>query len=120
MSIKDVKEILDIPDIEKYLNCIFTFDLYEPGDKDIHYSYWLDDSVCVQINFMLDKHPFLIEGHKKLSDLIMMEGIGYFQMSIGIVKQEWCSEYGCYMTTQSDLFQQHHYRPHCEEEKKQY
>ena len=120
MKTKDVKEILDIPNIEKYLDCIFQFTLYIPGDKNMFYQHWIDENSCVRVDFMIDNHLDLIEGQKKLSDIIIIEDIGYFEMSVGTEKRIWDSNYGCYMTESYKLFQSHFWRPHIKENEKDY
>jgi len=120
MKTKDVDNILDIPNIENWLDEVFTLSCYDiKGDKVLFYECF-KDNVCCDINIYMDKHPFLIEGQKKLSDLIMIENIGMFEMKIGIQTKEWDSEIGFFVGEWVDEFQSNWYRPFLEKSKREY
>ena len=107
---KDVKEILDIPNIEIWLNEVFTLSCYDAGDKLLIYSLEKGGRVC-DVQISLDKHPRLIEGQKKLSDLIIIEDIGMFELDYGVQTKEWDDEIGTWFYRWFEVIQSHWYRP---------
>lgn len=119
MREKDVDNILDIPNIEKWLDVIFTLSCYESGDKVLYYEADINGITC-DVNISLDKDIKLIEGQKKLSDLICLDDIGMFEMQIGTQTKEWDSGLGFYMREWVDEYQSHWFRPFLEKSKREY
>ena len=116
---KDVDNILDIPTIEKWLNKIFTLSCYESGDKVLYYSATVDNDTC-SVEISLKKHQSLISGESKLSDLIRIDHIGMFEMSVGIQEKEWDNSIGYWSIQWIDIFQSHWYRPFLAKEEREY
>ena len=120
MDTKDVDNILDIPNIEQWLDDIFTLSCYDlKGDKVLFYT-CIKDNICCDIIIYMDKHPCLIEGEKKLSDLIMLDDVGLFEMKTGIQTKEWDNEIGFWCGEWIDVFQAHWFRPFLEKSKREY
>ena len=120
MKEKDVDNILDIPNIGKWLDEVFTLSCYDlNGDKILFYT-CLIDGVCCDINIYMDKHPSLVEGEKKLSDLIMLDDVRLFEMKIGIQTKGWDNEIGFWCGEWVNVFQSHWYRPFLSKDKREY
>ena len=120
MKTKDVNNILDIPEIEKHLESIFTLNVYDTSDNLLIYSHQLGDNLHIDISLMVNNTPYLVGGEKKLSDIILIEDIGYFEFNIWIGNKVWCSEYGCYMSYDDDVLQSYCFRPFVTKEDKTY
>lgn len=104
---KDVKNILDIPNIEDYLEVDFHLKIYEVGDKTIIYgSDWgFDGEHTIEIEMI--SNETLIEGYLDLAEMIAhYDDIGFFQFVI--------------YNQDDDIVQAHMYRPHIKESEKQY
>jgi len=79
MNCKDVKKILDIPNIEDYLRTKFELDLYEVGDKTILYKYALPNKHTIWLE--LHSNETLIFGKLDLAGIIAHYDIGFFEWS---------------------------------------
>lgn len=77
MKTKDVKKVLDIPEIENYLQNIFTLELYEVGDRTIIYKSVLPNYHTISIEIISDEK--LIEGKLDLAGIIAHYDILFFQ-----------------------------------------
>lgn len=119
MDTKDVDNILDIPNIENWLDVIFTLACYDAGDRILYYNATVDNVTC-DVNISLDKDQTLISGESKLSDLIMLDDIGMFELKTGIQTKEWDNEVGFWSGEWIDIFQQHWFRPFLEKSKREY
>ena len=75
MEAKDVKKILDIPNIEDYLTDVFMLDLYEVGDKTIIYKTNLPNRHSISIDMHSDES--LILGKLDLAEIIAHYKIGF-------------------------------------------
>ena len=120
---KDVKNILDIPNIEKYLDKMMYLKLYDVGDNTLYYSCDLGNNIKLDINFITkDEKHSLIEGQQKLSNIICSSDyeIVFFEMSVGIVKEEWNEEDGYMAVIDFDYFQMNWFRPLVDEKDKNY
>ena len=107
METKDVKSILNIPNIEDYLQEDFHLVLYEVGDKTIIYeSDWgFDGEHTISIDIISDET--LIEGFLDLAEIIVhYDDVSYFKF---IIRDQ-----------DEQVVQSHHYRPCIEESEKQH
>jgi len=68
MKTKDVKNILDIPNIENYLEKVFELNLYDVGDKTIIYEYKKRNKHTITIDVISDEK--LIIGKQDLASVI--------------------------------------------------
>ena len=50
MKTKDVNNILDIPEIEKHLESIFTLNVYDTSDNLLIYGHQLGDNLHIDIS----------------------------------------------------------------------
>jgi len=76
MTFKDVKKILDIPNIEDHLRTIFELDLYEVGDRTIIYKTTLPNNHKIVIDLNSDES--LILGKQDLAEILTHYDIGFF------------------------------------------
>tara|TARA_R110002020_G_scaffold27_1_gene259 strand:- start:256 stop:624 length:369 start_codon:yes stop_codon:yes gene_type:complete len=122
MDRKDVDNILDIPDIEQFLDNVFTLNIYDFGDKVLYYEYLAPlNGVSCQIAISLDKNPYSIEGKTKLSDLLIIDDVGMIDYTTGIMSHSFYdSEFGCFMSDFSETFQRYWYRPFLNKEEREY
>lgn len=82
---KDVKNILDIPNIEDWLTESFELVFYDVGDKTQYYEVELpiEDQTFVRIDVISDES--LINGVCELADILAQDNIHYFSCSIGTI-----------------------------------
>jgi len=76
MDYKDVKQILDIPNIENYLRTVFELDLYEVGDRTIIYKVKLPNRHSIVID--LNSDETLILGSQDLAEILTHYDISFF------------------------------------------
>ena len=81
MKAKDVDNVLDISNIERFINEFFTLNIYDAGDRVLYYEYKapLNGDSC-DLAISLDKEPTLIEGKTKFSDLLILDNIGMIEV----------------------------------------
>ena len=122
MNPKDVDNILDVPNIEKFINEFFTLNIYDGGDKVLFYEYNAPlKGVSCDIAISLDKEPKLIEGKTRLSDLLILDDIGMIEYKTGVKSEsEYCTEFGCFMSEFTDLQENYWYRQFLKPEEKNY
>lgn len=77
MEIKDVKTILDIPNIENYLTDFFTLELYERGDRTAFYKCDLPNRHTLRIEIGTEES--VIEGRLDLAAMLAHYDSQYFQ-----------------------------------------
>lgn len=77
METKDVRKVLDIPDIEDYLQTVFTLVLYEVGDRNIIYEAELPNNYRIMVDII--SNETLIEGKFDLAEIISHYNIGFLQ-----------------------------------------
>jgi hypothetical protein len=119
METKDVDNILDIPNIAYWVGSVFDLNLYDAGDKDLYYECFYE-GVCCDVVISLKAHPRIIDGKKKLSDLIMLDDIDMFEMRVGKKTKTWDSELGAFMSDNIEPHQSHWYRPFLAKEEREY
>jgi hypothetical protein len=115
----DVDNILDIPKIDEWLSKIFDLNCYDPSEQTLFYECFFNGTCC-DVTIHLDDQSKLIEGKKKLSDLIMFDGIGMFQMQVGRQTREWNPELGFFMGEWKETYQNHWYRPFLGKSEREY
>ena len=98
----DVKEILDIPNIENYLDKTFRLDLYDVGDKTIIYEYELENDFRVIVDLISDET--LIIGSFELADILIEYDIKYFEFTV--------------VDNFDKIISSHHYRPLVDDKEK--
>lgn len=79
IEVKDVKNIVDIPNIENYLDEFFNLVLYERGDRTTIYKKRLENNHTLTIEMITPDS--LIIGSIELAELITDYEIGYFQFT---------------------------------------
>lgn len=77
----DVKEIHDIPNIEKYLDCMFQFVLYEKGDEITIFDYRINSTTRIVIDY-ISKDELIEREHRLIH--IITEDILFFSWSLVI------------------------------------
>jgi hypothetical protein len=122
MKEKDIDNVLDIPNIERFINEFFTLNIYDAGDRVLYYEYKapLNGDSC-DIAISLDKEPKLIEGKTKFSDLLILDDIGMIEVKTGLKSEPiYNEEMGFFMSDFTDLKQNYWYRPFLKTEEKNY
>jgi len=76
----DVKEIHDIPHIEKHLEKEFILELYEKGENLQIYHHKLNSGFFLSVE--IESGEKLIEGKEKLINLILQDDINFFRFSL--------------------------------------
>jgi len=76
----EVKEIHDIPHIEKHLEKEFILELYEKGENLQIYHHKLNSGFFLSVEISSDEK--LIEGKDKLINLILQDDIDFFRFSL--------------------------------------
>lgn len=104
MDIKDVNEILDIPDIENYLRTVFILELYETKDRTIIYSCKLPNNHEIVID--IGSEETLIMGCLDLAEIIVHYDIWYFH---------WTE-----LNDLDEVISSYHYRPLVNDSDKEY
>ena len=122
MKAKDVENILDVPNIDRFINHFFSLNIYDAGDRVLYYEYndpLKGDSCDIAIS--LDEDPSLIEGKTKFSDLLILDDIGMIEVKTGLKSEPiYDDEFGCFMSDFTDLKQNYWYRPFLKKEEKNY
>lgn len=80
MKLLDVKNIIDIPDIEYYLGSIFTLDCFDIGDNIQCYTLPLEGNTCINLEIISDEN--IITNNTELAELLTQEPIHYLAWSI--------------------------------------
>jgi hypothetical protein len=122
MKAKDVDNVLDISNIERFINEFFTLNIYDAGDRVLYYEYKapLNGDSC-DLAISLDKEPTLIEGKTKFSDLLILDNIGMIEVKTGLKSEPiYDEEIGCFISGFADLKQNYWYRPFLKPEEKNY
>ena len=101
----DVKKIEDIPRIEDFINLQFELDLYDIDNKICCYSSMYDEDTHARLDIIV-KNAECIEGSIILADLIVLEGVVFFDWII-------CDG-------MDNLISRHCYRPLVDESEKNY
>jgi hypothetical protein len=102
---KDVKQIHDIPNIEKYLDRTFNFSYYEKGSDMICYeSIEIDSDQIVSIEMITEESFILAE--QTLYEILDFDNIGYFRFSI--------------LLNEDEILDSYSYRPFVSEDKKNF
>ena len=122
MDRKDVDNILDIPDIEQFLDSVFTLNLYDFGDSVLYYEHIAPlNGVSCEIAISLDKNPYIIEGKTKLSDLLIIDDVGMIDYTTGVMSDGFYDiESGYYRTDFTEIYQRYWYRPFLNKEEREY
>ena len=122
MKARDVDNVLDITNIERFVNEFFTLNIYDAGDRVLYYEYKapLNGDSC-DIAISLDKEPSLIEGKTKFSDLLILDDIGMIEVKTGLKSEPiYDEEMGFFMSDFTDLKQNYWCRPFLTPEQKNY
>lgn len=98
MEVLDVKNIMDIPEIEDYLSKEFTLDCYDSEDNIQCYTYPLTETTAINLEIISDEP--LICGIQELAEILTQEPIYYVGWAT-------CIEAG----EIAEILTMYHYRP---------
>ncbi len=82
---KDVKKIIDIPDIEEYRDLNFVFDFYVQEDKTQGYTAQISEDCEITVEIISDENTFFRDND--LDSLVTQNRIYYFSLCKYVCKE---------------------------------